>query len=662
MLPVRLGTNITRNFSQAVAREWLETNGLGGWASSTIAGAHTRRYHGLLVVATRPPLGRVVLLSKLDETLVLEHERFELGCGIFPGAVHPQGYRFLTEFVLDPFPVFTYSTGEVKLRKTIAMLAGEHTVVILYELVQAPGPVQVELRPFVAGRDYHHLMQSNEQVETHVQFGDGLLQYQPYVEQPTLNLMVPNARFVAAPDWYYNYEYPMEAKRGLDAREDLFTCGILRCVLEPGRPLGVIASTEDPRGRDAVELLTGEDMRRTSVALPSAVAQNDLARQLARAAEQFLVRRGESLHTILAGYHWFTDWGRDAMIALPGICLATGRYGTARSIFRAFAAHASEGMLPNRFPDAGEKPDYNTVDATLWFFVAVYKYLQYTDDGEFVRAELWHVMRDAIAWHERGTRFNIRVDADGLLTAGAEGVQLTWMDAKVGDWVVTPRQGRAVEINALWYNALRITSELAEKFGEPEEARRLTQRAEEVKQRFGEVFWNAAGGYLFDVVDGERRDPCIRPNQIFALSLPFALLDGERAASVFDAVDRHLFTPCGLRSLAPEDANYRPRYAGPPLERDGAYHRGVVWGWLMGPFLTALVRLQGEAGCRRAQQIVEGFEEHLSVAGLGTVSEIFDAEPPFAPRGCIAQAWSVAELLRAYCEDVLPGGHGRLHF
>ena len=652
-LPIRFDASLLRDLSRASGREWLETNGLGGWSSSTVAGAHTRRYHGLLVAATRPPVGRLVLLSKLEETLVLPHDHLELDCNFFPGAVHPEGHCLLSGFSLDPFPTFTYATDEISLRKTIGMVHGEHTVVIVYELLRAPGPVQLQLRPLFAGRDYHQLMKANDAVHREGLFAKDVFRYQSYPDQPTVHLLVPGAHYNPSPDWYYNYQYPREEERGLECSEDLFTPGALHCTLETGRRLAVLIAVDDPQGRDSIALLETERQRRAALSLPGALAEQPLAGQLARAADQFLVRRGDGLHTILAGYHWFTDWGRDTMIALPGLCLVTGRHAEAKSIFRAFAAHISDGLLPNRFPDLGEQPEYNTVDATLWFFVALYKYLQYTGDYDFIQKELWDPLQEILARHERGTRFRIGVDPDdGLLAAGEEGVQLTWMDAKVGDWVVTPRQGKPVEINTLWYNALRIAEHLAGHFSGAALEREFRTQADRVEEEFARLFWNPSAKCLFDVIDGKRRDAAIRPNQIFALSLPFPLLDGEKARQVFAAVDRHLFTPCGLRSLSPADPAYRSRYLGSPWERDGAYHQGIVWGWLIGPFITALVRLHGEEGRVRARRIVADFETHLGEAGLGTISEIFDSESHFAPRGCIAQAWSVAELLRAYCEDV----------
>ncbi|UCF93733.1 MAG: glycogen debranching enzyme N-terminal domain-containing protein, partial [Desulfobacterales bacterium] len=453
-------------------------------------------------------------------------------------------------------------------------------------------------------------------------------------------------------DWYFNFEYLVERYRGQDFQEDLFTHGKFACRLNAGATLGVIVSTQNPAGRSAFALLAQEKQRRQNLFAKLPVS-DELTRMLTLAADQFVVPRGQDWRTIIAGYHWFTDWGRDTMIALPGLTLVTGRFDDARKILRAFAANASQGMLPNRFVDSGETPDYNTVDATLWFFVAIYKYLHYTRDTALVCDELLPILRDIIAWHDRGTRYHIRVDADGLLYAGEPGVQLTWMDAKIGDWVVTPRPGKAVEINALWYNALAILAELSHACGQTDQAAHFGQRAEQVRERFGEVFWYDAGGYLYDYVAGEHRDTAIRPNQIFALSLPFALLAEQRAQRVLEIITAKLYTPFGLRSLAPEDPAYRPLYAGSAYARDSAYHQGTVWGWLLGPYLTALIRIQGASGRRKARQLLEALQPHLSDAGLGTVSEIFDGDAPHAPRGCIAQAWSVAEILRAYREDVL---------
>jgi len=642
----------TQNFAVASSREWLESNGLGGWASSTIVGAHTRRYHGLLVAATQPPVGRMVLLSKLDETIVIAGQRYELGCNRYPGAIHPRGFEHLQRFEKNPFPVFEYAAGGVWLRKTIAAVHGENTTLLLFEVLAAAAAFSLELQPFIAFRDYHSLAHANDALRREANFADGVLQLQPYEGAPELFIAVPGSRFAAQPDWYHRFEYALEQERGLDDHEDLFTPGRFTLELHAGNRFGVIVSTDNPARRDAFALFEKERRRRARLGatLPS---QDEFFKTLALAADQFVVRRGEGLRTLIAGYHWFSDWGRDTMIALPGICLVTGRYEDAKKILRAFAGSTSQGMLPNRFPDAGEQPEYNTVDATLWFFIALYKYLQATGDERFVCGELMPVLRDILQWHERGTRYHIRVDADGLLSAGEPGVQLTWMDAKIGDWVVTPRSGKAVEINALWFNALMVFAELAQRGGNAREAQAFQQKAARVQQRFVEVFWNESAGCLYDYVDGDHRDAAVRPNQIFALSLPFPLLAGKKAKSVLKIVEEQLYTPVGLRSLARGEPGYQPRYGGDQWSRDSAYHQGTVWSWLLGPLFTAIVRLEGEAGRRRARRMLEDFKPHLLQAGVGTISEIFDAEPPHAPRGCMAQAWSVAEILRACAEDLM---------
>ncbi|HEV2720347.1 MAG TPA: amylo-alpha-1,6-glucosidase [Thermoanaerobaculia bacterium] len=592
--------------------EWLEANGLGGYASSTACGMNTRRYHGLLVAATKPPVGRMVLLSKLDERVGIAGTWHDLSTNQFPGAMYPRGANLLLSFERALFPVAELGIAGVRLRKTVAAIHGENTTVILYELLEAPGEVTLELRPFIAARDHHNLVHANDAVHRDARFDDGVFALQPYDGVPTLYINVGDATFHAAPDWYFNFEYAMELERGLDAHEDLFTPGTFSRTLAPGGRVAVIASIEDPAGRNGVALIDAERQRRSGLNL---------------AADQFIVRRGENGRSIIAGYHWFTDWGRDTMIALPGLCLATGRFDDAQQILRAYAECVSEGMLPNRFPDSGEAPEYNTADATLWFFVAAWAYLEATGDDAFVRGTLLPVLRDIVAWHTRGTRHNIHEDADGLLVAGVPGDQLTWMDVKIGDWVVTPRHGKAVEINALWYNALSILAVLDDDAG-------MRARAARTRARFREVFWN--GQYLDDV----ENDASIRPNQIFALSLPFPLLEGEDAASVLAIVEQHLLTPVGLRTLSPSDPRFIGTYAGPPHVRDAAYHQGTVWPWLLGPYITALLRVRGDAA--EAQRILDGIDW-----SSGSVPEIFDGAPPHRPRGCIAQAWSVGELLRA---------------
>ncbi len=647
--------NVTQNLGEAIGREWLETNGLGGWASSTIANVHTRRYHGLLVAATQPPVGRVVLLSKLDETLMRGDVRRDLGSNVYPGAVHPQGYRHLTAFTKDLFPTFTYAVDDIVLEKCVAAIFGENTTVILYRVLEAAEPFQLALRPFIAGRDYHSLVQANDAIRHQSVYDGHIWSYQPYAHLPALFMNVPGATYSDHTDWYYRFEYLKEKQRGQDFQEDLFTPGVFTAALESGRQLGIIVSTDNPIDRDAQDLLSKEADRRKNLFTTLPVA-DAFTQAMSLAADQFVVRRSDDLKTIIAGYHWFTDWGRDTMIALPGLTLVTGRHADARKILQAFTEHIDQGMLPNRFPDAGAKPEYNTVDASLWFFVAAYKYYRYTQDQSFLKAVLLPAMAEILDWHQRGTRYGIHMARDGLLSAGEPGVQLTWMDVKIGDWVVTPRSGKAVEINALWYNALAIYASLLNTIGRQEEAQRFQKLSKQVVKQFVQLFWNAEDGYLFDVVDRDQRDSAIRPNQILAISLPFTLLGRNRARQVLQVVEDHLLAPVGLRSLSPQDPAFVPTYQGNAYQRDAAYHQGTVWAWLLGPYLTALVKVRGKTGRKQGLKLMSAVQDHLSTSGIGQIAEIFDGDPPHAPRGCMAQAWSVAEIARAYVEDLLGAG------
>jgi predicted glycogen debranching enzyme len=453
-------------------------------------------------------------------------------------------------------------------------------------------------------------------------------------------------------DWYFDFEYAAEKERGLDGREDLFNPIILHFALQGGSTATVIASTEARAAAEAPLLRQRELERRTSL-VDRALSDDPLVRQLSASADQYIVQRGD-LTSVIAGYHWFADWGRDTMIALPGLSLMTGRPEIAREILETFVESADQGMLPNRFPEAGELAEYNTVDAALWLFEAVRSYLQYTDDFGFVRDRLYSELKDIVDWHLRGTRFGIHMDSDGLLACGEPGVQLTWMDAKIGDWVVTPRTGKPVEIQALWYNALCILHKLAQEFDDSGPELFLRELSNQVRESFGAQFWNADTGCLYDVINGSQCDAAIRPNQIFAVSLHHRMLVPEKELAVVEIVQRDLYTPLGLRSLSPKGSGYRSRYEGGVWERDSAYHQGTVWPWLIGPFISAYVKAHGrsEQARKQAEAWLLPFRNHVLVAGLGHISEIADGDAPHEPRGCVAQAWSVAELLRAAIEDV----------
>lgn len=645
---IKIDAGLCRDLASAISREWLETNGIGGYASSTLSGANSRRYHGLLVAATKPPLGRMVLLSKFEETVIIDGRRFELSCNQYPGTVYPEGYKYLSGFRLDPFPVWTFEVGGFEIEKSIFMVHGENTTICRWEVKKRSEnsdlKCEVELKPLLAFRDHHHLRHEDTEFEGNYLVDDRILSFDPYPELPTLFLANNAISIEPTGEWYRNFEYEIERERGFDFAEDLFQPCSMNFDLS--QVATVIASTETRNVANAGEFKKSEMKRRASLVAVSGT-KDHLSTELVLAADQFIVDRGEG-KTVIAGYHWFSDWGRDTMIALPGLTLATSRPEIAKSILTEFSKHLSQGMLPNRFPDKGDEPEYNTVDATLWYFEAIRAYAEATDDYDFVSGQLYQKLVNVIEWHVKGTRYGIKVDSDGLLYAGEPGVQLTWMDAKIGDWVVTPRTGKAVEIQALWYNALCIMSDLATRFCDSENQSRYFEMSGIMKNSFNGQFWNKEENCLYDVVDGSERDGSIRPNQIFAVSLTHSMLDRERSRAVVDKVETELLTPVGLRSLSPRDPHYVPIYIGSPLDRDSSYHQGTVWGWLIGGFIDAYRKTHSNdpETVKRVNEILAGFGSHLSDAMLGQVAEIFDADTPHNPRGCAAQAWSVAELLR----------------
>jgi len=639
---IRFDRGVCENLAESLAREWLETNGLGGFASSTIVGANTRRYHGLLIAATQPPGIRYLLLSKLEEALIVGDRRFELSTNLYPGAVHPEGYRYFSGFRVDPFPIFTFRAGGVTVEKRVFMVQGENTVVVEYEIVEyeTDSPAcRLELRPLIAFRGYHDLTHENSALNGDLNQSAGLFSIQPYPGLPELHF-AHNARTLKRRGhWYFHFEYPVERERGLDFQEDLFCPCVIEFDLTPHEPAVAIASTARHSARESASL-KADEINRRSIASP---AGDLLAATLTAAAAQFIVQTGPR-HTIIAGYPWFSDWGRDTMIALPGMTLATARFDVARDILLTSAGCIDQGILPNTFPDAEGPPDYGTVDATLWFFESVRQYLEYSNDVEFVRTRLYEPLKDIIERHIRGTRFGIHTDTDGLLMAGDPGTQLTWMDARIGDRPVTPRNGKPVEIQALWYNALKFVGRLANDFGEENVRAFHEDLAAKTGESFNNSFWNEDAGYLYDVIDGDRRDASLRPNQLIALSLGYCAIPEERARGVLAAVERSLLTPFGLRTLAPSDPAYRGRYEGSVADRDAAYHQGTVWPWLLGPFITADVRFNGQ----RARGLLDPLRAFALSRGTGQIPEIFDGDPPHEPRGCFAQAWSVGEILRVY--------------
>lgn len=634
--------------------EWIETNGLGGWASSSVAGCNTRRYHGLLIAATRPPVGRVSLVSKLEEAITTENGTFELGTNDYGDVIYPHGYDYITSFTKDLFPEWTYQINGIVLKKTITMVQGENTTLVLYEVKSAPFSFILNLSPLISARDYHALQNSSTHIFWNAEFKDSVFSTVPYEGAPRIFILVPGAIYQHHPQWYYHFNYAVEKYRGLDFVEDLFNYGTFRVKLKEGDKAGIIISTKNPEAGDAFALFEKERVRKQFLINKT---NDETTRQLTLAADQFIVKRDEHLKTIIAGYHWFTDWGRDTMISLPGLCLSTGRFEDAKFIISAFARWVSEGMLPNRFPDNGGSPEYNNVDGTLWYFIAIKRYLDATHDTVFLVNEILPVLKGIIDWHFKGTRYHIHVDDDNLLYAGEDGQQLTWMDVRIGDWVVTPRAGKPVEVQALWYNALNIFAVLLQLNHEEDEAARIRVHVEKTKESFLDTFWFKEGHYLYDVIDKKDiPDTTLRPNQLFAMSLPYPLIEGERAKMVLKIIEEKLYTTVGLRSLAANDTRYVPVYGGNPFQRDSSYHQGTVWSWLLGPYIDSIMKTpdfageDGLSGKEKAQKIIHDFAFHLSDGCIGSVSEIFDAEAPHYPRGCVAQAWSVGELLRVIRE------------
>ncbi len=633
------------------AREWLVTNGIGGYAAGTIGGMLTRRYHGLLIAALRPPLGRTLTLAKLDETADYGGETYVLSANRWTdGSTDPAGFRFLQRFHLEgTIPTWTYACGDALLVKRVWMEQGANTTYVNYHLERASGPMALALAPWVTYRD-HHDNTDSAVLELRVSRVANGLRVQPEAGGQDGFLVLS---YQAVPrvqrTWRQGIELHAERLTGLPAREDLLQLGVLRATLYAGQSVTVVASTQLTPSLDGqVALQSRENHERE---LLKEFNQPDApwwVERLVLAADQFVVRRSfggnPDGRTVIAGYPWFGDRGRDTMISLPGLTLSTGQTKIAALVLRTYAHHVDRGMIPNRFSEEGNGPEYDSVDATLWYIEAIRAYYEATGDIELV-GELFPILQDLVVWHLCGTRHQIRVDpADGLLHAGEPGVQLTWMDAKVGDWVVTPRIGKPVEVNALWYNSLRTMARLAGVVGQDPST--YASVADQVQAGFAR-FWNPAVGYCFDVLDGpEGNDASLRPNQLLAVSLAHSPFSPVEQKAIVDVCARRLLTSFGLRSLASDDGRYRGSYAGDQWQRDAAYHQGTVWAWLIGPFVRAHLRVYRDAGL--AESFLWPMAQHLCDHGLGSISEVFEGDPPFGARGCFAQAWSVAEVLRSW--------------
>jgi len=654
--PVDFGREICGELPVAEQREWLVTNGMGGFACGTIAGLLTRRYHGLLVAALKPPLGRTLLVTKFDETVEYDGRSYPLSTNRWAGGtLDPQGFRDIERFRLEgTTPVWTFALADAQLEKRIWMQPDANSTYVQYRLLRAGRPVKLEAKILVNYREFHGSTHASDW-RMNVEAVERGLRVVAFQEATPFYILSTSAIAEPAHEWYRNFDLAMERSRGLDDHEDHLHAGTFRAAFEERPSITFVCSTDPEAELDGVKAYETRQAHqrdlhaRWSGTNPRLVKKApDWVRQLVLAADQFVVKRPLTdvphAHSVIAGYPWFSDWGRDTMIALPGLTLATGRADMARNILRTFARFVDRGMLPNVFRESEKTPAYNTVDATLWYVEAVRQYVAATGDSELLR-ELFPVLVTIIDWHIRGTRYNIHVDPeDGLLHAGEPGVQLTWMDAKVDYKAVTPRTGKPIEVNALWLNALVTMAQIARALSRPAEP--YESRATRVGHSF-QRFWNESGQYCFDVLDGpEGNDASLRPNQIFAVSLPESALTREQQRAVVDTCARYLLTSHGLRSLAPSHPDYRGRYVGDPRERNRRYHQGTVWGWLLGPFALAYLRVYRDRG--KAASFLEPIQHHLQAQGLGSASEIFDGDAPFVPRGCLAQAWTVAEVLRAW--------------
>jgi predicted glycogen debranching enzyme len=639
-----------------VPREWLVTNGHGGYASATVSGAITRRYHGFLIAALPPPLGRMVVLNDLDVGIECANGRV--------ANLREQG-RFIDFTLKMGLPSWRHEIDGRVIEKSVVLSARHDIVYVTFRLLGDDREARLRLRPFINFRALE------APVDEALASGYALTaRGQRYEiaagpDLPTLHLAIEGregATFTADGGMRRECFFEIEAQRGYDSRGWLWSPGYFTGTVGKNSPLTLVAGTEPWHTISALDpddaLVFEGERRRRLIGLAAPPAQSGFGAELVLAADAFVIApvgrvadvarshaEGEYVGTIIAGYHWFTDWGRDTMISLEGLTLSTGRFVEARWILRTFAHYVRDGLIPNMFPEGRSQGLYHTADATLWFFHALHRYVEHSNDRTTLELML-PILKDIVRHHLEGTRFGIKVDpTDGLLVQGEEGYQLTWMDAKVDDWVVTPRRGKAVEINALWYNALRLLADWLGQTQDPEAAA-MVAHAEKARVSFNRRFWHEAGGYLYDVVDGKSGDdPSFRPNQIFAISLDHPILDKARWKPVVTAVQERLLTPMGLRSLAPGEPDYKPHYFGDLRARDAAYHQGTIWAWLIGPFIDAWLKVHPEER-EAAGHFLDAFVPHLAEAGIGSISEVFDAEPPFTPRGCIAQAWSVAEVLR----------------
>jgi predicted glycogen debranching enzyme len=642
------------SFQNLSQKEWIYPNGLGGYASSSIIGTNTRRYHGLLVASFNPPTERRVLVSRVAEELYYDAENYvELSTNQYPNAIDPKGFQYFEKFNRQPLPEAHFSFEGYQVKKTVFMVQDSNTTVVQYANVGLK-PFKLKLKPFLVYRDYHSLMHQNDYFDFyHTQKADYQVVYAHY-GAPPLFIKASKGEWQANKVWYHKHEYEAEKQRGLDFHEDSCTIGQFEVWLESSTQVYLTFSTDEAMMQANPIDLQWAEIERVKKITAQFAKQNEFVQDLLVAGEQFIVKRQSTdSETIIAGYHWFTDWGRDTMIALRGLCISTGKQATAKSILKTFLQYLNQGMLPNRFPDNGEELEYNTIDATLWLFIALYEYYQKFVDKEFI-AEIFEKLTEIIEYHIQGTRYHIKVTPEGLLSGGEEGVQLTWMDAKVGDFVVTPRRGCAVEINALWYNALKIHQYFALLL--EQDADRYNSLIIKILSNFKTYFLNE-DGYLNDVIIPDKLiDRSIRPNQIYALSLPFSLLNETEEAKVLEIITEYLYTDFGLRSLNPQHPDFQAVYQGDQWQRDTAYHQGTVWVFLLGEYFAAYLKVNKHSKSARTlvKKQLNTLKNHFyKDTCLHGISEIFDGENPQLGKGTIHQAWSIGAILKVILDNQL---------
>ena len=655
MSEIREGTDVFSTYEEGIKKEWIVANGLGGFASATVIDARTRTYHGLLVAAPHNYPGRYLMLACLDEEIYTDEEVYELYIHKYPGTVSPAGPNYLTEFIRTPFPLWVYQPGDFTIKKRVFMVHNSNTTCVLYDIESRKEEALLRIFPQVTSRDFNltarsgYLSFSQEATPN----GVGLASSNGFTFSLSSNL-----EYHSDPKWYYNLEYDAEKERGLNFQEDSFNPGYFETKLKLGTSqFFIAASTRDISSftlKQVDKFYIREANRQNLLVLDSKLT-DPFALKLVKATDIFVVKsHAAGENTIIAGYHWYSDWGRDTMISLPGLLLVPYRFEEARSALNYFARYCRRGLIPNTFPAFGGEPIYNTVDASLWFIHSLSRYFAYTQDFLFL-SDIWDTVGTIIDHYYKGTDYEICMDSDYLIR---QGPQLTWMDAKIGEWAVTPRAGKACEISALWYSALKTASYLGTLLGE--DVSTYETLAAGVASNYENVFWNPETNCLFDLIyhdeaGNEVKDPAIRPNQIFAVSLPYTMLSPEKEKAIVNTVEKELLTPFGLRTLSRDHPLYKGQYHGDAINRDTAYHNGTAWPWLLGAYVKAYRKVNNysEDSREKMRALLQGFDAHLETAGLGNISEVFDGDYPHSPGGTIAQAWSVAEILRAYVEDVL---------